>query len=336
MGTMERNPCSHPRGAWFHLAPLAPLNHEATQSLSGLQWLDIELFLTVDQDLAAATVACMRRAFTHMSRWGVSWDLWIQDPRSARDVVRPFLAEKKSAGHRDAARIYERLLNQLARYVAQFDDRYRGLQWELTKPRPAVVDPFDAVELQSLAGYRCQDAFVERRRRALLWICRETGLRRSEIACLRVQDVQDAPSRLYVRRPAKGGLRRWIPLHPGAWSSKRCVQAWLSVHGGHGSDALWITQDGVPMTIDGISREMDHISQDLGIRVNFNRYRHTRLTQLHRLGVREMIIKYCAGWKPKDTLAHYFQAGLEDALAEFYRCKVPGWKRSTRSQSKVV
>lgn len=195
-----------------------------------------------------------------------------------------------------------------------------------------------------------------RRRRALLHLCAATGLRRSEIMRIRLSDFDFERQALRVAQPAKNGEPRYIPLPPALLrESTSPLLAWLRARPKCKTDALWVCKSdrrtycstahrkaawdashgrGLPlecakceavtpssqweaMTADGLSREMDTITAELGIRVGFNRFRHKRYVTWDREGVRPVVIKAIAGHSRITSTFHYLDhVEFEEMKAE--------------------
>jgi integrase len=292
-----------------------------------ISWSDWSDWMVAEDDKASATADEMVRAARHMTKMGVPWHQFVLSPAAAQDAVRPFLAAKVRSGHRHAVQKYQKALNLLARYLARHDQAFRALHWDVVKAPVGRLEPYGLAELDALRQYRHADRFVEARRRALLWLAEHTGLRRSELGRLTIEDLDEGRGALLVRRPAKRGAPRWIPLSRDAWSPKRPLQAWIQIHP-HQAGPLWVTKTGTPLNANMMSREFWDVRVESGVRLNFNRFRHTRATELLEAGVRLDTIQGLYGHASPMATQHYARRSLETMERELARCRVPGFIRT--------
>lgn len=147
-----------------------------------------------------------------------------------------------------------------------------------------------------LLAYRHQNPRIETFRRALTLWGRKSAMRVGEVHGMQIRDLDRSmrPGRFFVRKPSKRGLQRWLPVETWVLSPKRAVGAYLSHLPKHLDEiaplwqCMWDEQghpsEPVPFTKAGLARTMDHVTEDLGFRVNFTITRHSRATELRRMG----------------------------------------------------
>lgn len=260
-----------------------------------MDWHDFEAWCLADYDKAATTVMEHMRRLRLLQGWGLDVGVFLGGPDEALRQGRAVLAARRAGRHPagprtpasgHAMRNAQRVLNWLADYGAA---RQGGKwpRWELSRePRPNRVR-LDPAQVVAARAYRCKPEFVSRRRRAMLWLMLATGLRRSEVARVRVQDVDLLRCRLFVAFPVKGGAPRWVPLPLEAKHPRRPFMAYLRARelvGSGDQDALWLVRprhgSWQAMTVAGFSAECATVSRELGFSVGSTVMRRTRARDL--------------------------------------------------------
>jgi integrase/recombinase XerC len=118
----------------------------------------------------------------------------------------------------------------------------------LNLPRALPAGPLGDL-LDTISG----DSPLELRDRALLELLYATGIRVSELAGLRVQDIDEST---FIRVLGKGGKERVVPL---SRQARRAVTEWLddgrvAIAKPESGDALWLGARGGPLDTRGIRR----------------------------------------------------------------------------------
>ena len=169
---------------------------------------------------------------------------------------------------------------------------------------------------EAKAGGKVTPAVVAARRdAALLDILLYAGLRVSEAAALRVEDVvlNDRSGKVRVRS-GKGRKYREVPLHREARESLR---AYLEVRPLSGSPALFLGQRG-PLGARGIQVRLAALGKAAGVEVTPHRLRHTFATRLLREAKADLVtVAALLGHASIATTAIYTrpsEADLEQAV----------------------
>lgn len=199
------------------------------------------------------------------------------------------------------------------------------------QPVPMVkhVTPISEADFQKLLrAVERQDVneapWREARRRALLWLFWDSGMRISEILGLRIWSVQhdekggaritipdDAPDlktgprSIYVVESA-GPLKVWLALHP----QRGDPNGLLFARDKNQREPMW------PATID---RLLHALCQRAGVRrVHPHLFRHTRATRAAEAGWNEAQMRAYFGWEPGSRMAshyvHLAQAHMEERV----------------------
>lgn len=293
-----------------------------------IDWGDVEAWLLTEggtgSGLAPATVDATCRAYRTMARAGFPWHVFKtrwgrwRPPDAVKIETRPWLAALRSAKGAETLRLYQKCLNRFGAYVAAQDGRWGDVRWTLAKAPRRRLEPYSDQELAALDAYRHPVAFVDARRRALLWVLRNVPLRRVEVHRMRVEHFQwhvGAHGALLVPLPAKDGEPRQVPLPPDARLVAGSLQVYLAQIPQAG--ALWRTVSGDPMSLAGFSGEIYDVARSLAMRIKFNRFRHTFLTRFGERGGRLQTAQRIVGHGGADSTLWYMRvpfSALEEDL----------------------
>lgn len=297
-------------------------------------------WMEADKGLSGTYAERTRRAFQAMTRSGVDWDQFHGG--SPREAVRGYLAALKRAHHVHQMRACQKALNLYAEFMEIPDDGAWGsggsqrgarrrpgtMWWPLEKQPRRRLDPYTPDEL-----IRMRDAIPQGlkglRWGAMLFLFAHTGLRKGEVWGMRAEDFQQERGAVFIRRPEKGGGRRYVLLPDTAWHEGSRLQRYLawrrSMCGPTGP--LWVgVQDGLPLTEDGFAGAMHEFREKSGVAVNFNRFRHTEGTVCEELAIPvEVKVRDWDHADPRATL-HYWHGSLERRREAMARAGKPGYE----------
>jgi integrase len=202
-------------------------------------------------------------------------------------------------------------MNALARFAG----------WDLSWPMPpqprSQPKAYSPAQVQVLLGLPQSRTLELRRRRALVQWALFSGMRRSEIAAMDVGDVDLEAHTFLVRKPAKLGQSRRLPIEPEVLSPRRAFRAYLNRRPAPKDDpgALWVKQTARgPRRLSGpeVAKDLWAAGKSVGIPLNFVKTRHTRATMLLRAGMDIRYIQVYLGHANLKTTAVYAQATPED------------------------
>jgi hypothetical protein len=298
-----------------------------------LDWTLVQRFQRVDLGHAACTVETRARSARHMARNGFSWATFCRSPLEARAEARRWVAWKKAVAGDAASAVYELVINDVARFLAQADPLFELAVVPLTPVQYGHPDPYSPREIDALMAYEATHPFTTLRRRAMNLLSFYWGGRRGEQSRTDEADVDLDNLALDMQLPGKRGMKRRVPLPSLLASPKRALMPYLDEKARlfPRAKALWVDVDGHRMSESDLSRETFHMSEALGFPVSFNRWRRSWQTTLRRSGVRKEVAKYAQGhtWG-RDATDHYWTPDVEDVRAEYVACKVPGFIKSRK------
>ena len=152
---------------------------------------------------------------------------------------------------------------------------------------------------------------------SLLWA---TGLRRSELAQLRLDDV-DLEARTVLVRRSKNGRSRWVPFDDRAtqhlirYLGKRETKTVVEE-----SDALWIGKGGGALSSDGVRLMIQRRRITAGVDVSAHAFRRGLAARALRQGVSQASLMVIAGWETPSMCNRYVRSVAADlAMAEYRR-----------------
>lgn len=276
-----------------------------------MDWVAFEEFMLLEKRYSRVTVRERHKSLRQAAEMG--FNAASADAAACRShLARMVMAGKSENAYNHTCKALKVLLE------------WKGLDPDalVLRPQPRSRYRFLAPEqIQKCLEYRHKDPETERFRRALLLWGLKSAMRLSEVAAMDVQDLDKAQSRFHVRKPAKRGATRWLPLEPWVFSPKRALGAYLAHRKEPEGDerALWVTnhhgsqgpQKPRRATAAGLARVLQECSKDLGFTVNFTVTRHTRATELRRLGWDLLGIQYYLGHARPTSTAIY--AGVTPA-----------------------
>lgn len=297
-----------------------------------------EHFLLVDLDMEPITVGKRLERLDLVLARGFDLDAFTSSPARALVAGRSYLAERRKGGASiDSYNHDVRLLVNLAKHLD-----YATVRFRMQKPRRAQLRSLRDEQVRDVLDYHADEREADLLHRALLVWALKSGMRPSEIAQLERRDLDPRLSRFHVRKPAKDGLVRWLPIEPWIWSPKRPFGAYLKWHaevtGGDVHAPLWITRrlgggrgqsararapklgEWRACKSPYLRKILNTVGRTTGVRpLNFNVTRHTRGTELRRKGWDLLSIKTYLGHSSVQSTEIYAEVRPDDLDLELRR-----------------
>ena len=154
-------------------------------------------------------------------------------------------------------------------------------------PQPAPIEPYRPEHINRILNvldHDWQTAKTQRqkilaaRNRAIFLLFLESGIRLEELARLRLEDIELQRQRVTVRL-GKMGKSRLSGFGP---QTKKALWKYLSLRPHNvDRDALWITEEGTPLSIGGVQIIIRRLKKDAGlqnVKGSVHKLRHTFAT----------------------------------------------------------
>jgi site-specific recombinase XerD len=168
-------------------------------------------------------------------------------------------------------KLYVTILKSLVRWLADegLVSGYTLARLKTPKDATRIVTPFSADDVQRLLAAVAGAMAV--RDRAILYVLLMSGVRASELAALRLSDLDFEAGRARVF--GKGARERWVLLDDP--TGTEAVRAWLAIRPGP-TDRVFVTRDGGPITGSSLWHIVGKIADRAGVAgVHPHRFRHT-------------------------------------------------------------
>jgi site-specific recombinase XerD len=270
---------------------------------------------------AALTIASYMRTVTKFCRWLESHGIAPTLDSFTKATVQQFLFDMEDSGAKPSSRAtWFAVLHKLGSWLVEEEYLRDHPMAKLHQPKadPPVVPVLKPAELAKLMTACTKTpaggapGFAERRDEALLRLMADTGCRVSEIASLRLDDLDLEDDVIAVM--GKGSRPRVCPF--GARTGK-ALDRYLRLRRQRddaGSPFLFLGQRG-RLTPDGINDVLDKRAKQAGLgHVHAHQLRHSFSHNFLAAGGSEGDLMRLNGWKSREMLARYGAAlGTERA-----------------------
>jgi integrase/recombinase XerD len=284
------------------------------------------------------TIAAYRDTFTLLLRFAqrrrgtAPTDLLVADLDAPMIVA--FLEHLECERHNTARTRNARLaaIRSFCRFAAiHLPDHLAQLQRVLAIPQKKAAQPIvrflTRPEIDAVLAAPDRTTWIGRRDATLLVVALHTGLRVSELINLRVADVALGTG-AHVRCQGKGRKERCTPLI----GAVETVRAWLRDQPRAGSDVLFPTRQGRPLSRDAIEARVDKYATIAarqcrslqGKRVSPHVLRHTTAVELLTAGHDVSVVALYLGHESVDTTRIYIEADLSIKERALARTAPPG------------
>jgi len=189
----------------------------------------------------------------------------------------------------------------------------------------SVVQPFsnhDVLKMIEICYYDCKNnaQLLGSRNKAMILMFLDTGLRASELANIKLDDIDS--ERGWIKVKGKGAKERVVRI--GA-TAQKALWRYLVYREKNKYENLWITEEGRPMRVAGIQTTVMRLRQRAGLTVkgNCHRFRHTFALHFLRKDRNPFNLQYLLGHSDLRMVRHYVSTlGMEDAL-KAHECASP-------------
>jgi len=228
----------------------------------------------------------------------------------------------ESSAHRASPRTvhhYYRALTAFFNWVVRegFLDESPMAKVKVTQPKSKVIRPYTLEQLEGMLAtceWDCQHRgiFIGSRNRAIILLLLDTGLRLTELANIRLQDIDGDSG--WIKVTGKFSKERVVRI---GQTAQNALRQYLIHRPEHGRQEVWLTSQGRPLHSAGIQSMVDRIKVRAGIADEgcVHRFRHTFALSFLRTDGNPFNLQYLLGHSSLEMVRHYTATlGMEDAL----------------------
>jgi len=242
-----------------------------------------------------------------------------------REHLEAFFVSLQETGNAPATvSILFRSLRPFWRWLVDEDEIERSPMEKMRPPSvplnpPAVLSNEETARL--LAACRGTD-LIARRDLAMLSLMLDTGLRRGELAGLRLGDL-NLGQRLAFIEAATSKSRRGRAVVYGDQTAKALMRYLRHPKAPRSEEAtLWVARTGAPLTGNEIFHTIRRRAAQAGLRVHPHQLRHTWASAMLSAGHSEGDVMQLGGWSDRSMLSRYGASAAAERARAAYRSPI--------------
>jgi len=266
------------------------------------------------------TIAVYTEGVAQFANWLDVMEMDIQPGKVTRRHVREFLDHLISTRSAATARNRYSALRQFFAWLLNEGEVTVNPMSDMKPPEvpPKPIRVLTEDELRALLAACAGRDFVSRRDNALIRLLADTGMRRGELAGLRVEDV-DLREQVAVV-VGKGRRTRACPFGPRTAQALDRYLRERSRHAFAASDALWLGEKGKrPLTADGVKQLLERRGQQIGVHLHAHLFRHAFAHHWLASGGSEGDLMRLAGWSSRQMVDRYGSTNADARAREAHR-----------------
>jgi site-specific recombinase XerD len=257
-------------------------------------------------------------------------------PRELRAIRREHLegwiADMLGRNQAGTVSIAFRAVRPFFRWLVDEDEINRNPMDKMKAPAPPLNPPAILAEdeiTKLLAACKGTD-FISRRDLAILSLMLDTGIRRGELAGMRVGDLNLGQMVAFIEASTSKS-RRGRAVAFGPTTAKAVTRYLRHPKAPHApQEPLWRARTGLPLTGNEIYHTIRRRAAQAGIRVHPHQLRHTWASAMLGSGHSEGDVMALGGWSSRDMLNRYGASAASGRAIAAYRSPIESLGRKAR------
>jgi len=249
-----------------------------------------------------------------------------------REHLEAWIADMLERNQPGTVSIAFRAVRPFFRWLVDEDEIDRSPMDKMKAPVPPTNPPSvlsDADIGRLLATCKGPD-FISRRDLAMLSLLLDTGIRRGELAGLRVGDLNLGQMVAFIEG-ATSKSRRGRAVAYGPSTAKALTRYLRHPKAPHAPDELlWRARTGLPLTGNEVYHTIRRRAAQAGLKVYVHQLRHTWASRMLGAGHSEGDVMALGGWSSRDMLSRYGASAASDRAIAAYRSPIEGLNRKAR------